>query len=162
MTEKRILILGHGRHGKDTVAEIVHEITGLTFVSSSRAMLDIIYPVLRIVTGLTDKEELFDQRTENRELWKELINLYNAADKSALARRICEITDIYVGMRDDQEYEASKHLFDHVLWVDASARKDPDPTMLIQYDETMTRIDNNGTIDELWFQVEELRERGIL
>lgn len=159
---KKILILGHGRHGKDTVAEIIHDLTGLTYTSSSRAMLDIIYPVLTLVTGITDKEELFEKRTENRELWKELINLYNAADKSALAQRICGVTDIYVGMRDDQEFEASRHLFDLILWVDAEQRHPPDPTMLIKKQPGMQWIDNNGDLDELWKQVKLLQHRYLI
>ena len=42
-----ILIIGHARHGKDTVAEFLEEIFGLTFMSSSQAAADIfIYEVL--------------------------------------------------------------------------------------------------------------------
>ena len=148
---KKVLILGHGRNGKDTAAEILNEMYGYTYISSSRAMLDEIYPALTWITGIEDKEELFEKRSESRELWKRLIDLYNAADKAALAKLISQKTDVYVGMRSDVEYAASKHLFDVVLWIDASDRvASVDPTMMIQYDEhEMYWVDNNYPIDSI-------------
>lgn len=147
----KILILGHARHGKDTVAEMLQEMYGLTFSSSSRAALDAIYPVLSLTYPEWSKEEMFTNRMHCRELWKRLISLYNAADKSALCRKILETSDIYVGMRCDQEYEACKELFDLVLWIDASKRHpEKDSTMLIKHTiGEMLFIDNNGTLDDL-------------
>lgn len=154
----KILILGHARHGKDTVAEMLCEMTGLKFTSSSHACLDVIAPVVELVTGETDKEKMFEQRTEHRELWKRLIGLYTANDKAALARKILETSDVYVGMRCPLEYEASKHLFDAIVWVDATGRLGTvDSTMGIERDCDMIHLNNAGSIRDLLEQVKWLK-----
>ena len=146
----KILILGHGRHGKDTAAKIISEVCDISFVSSSWAALDAIYPALKITTGIDSKIELYNRRHENRELWKSLIGLYNTPDKTALTKHILSKNDMYVGMRCKDEYEHSKILFDHVFWVDRSNIETVDKSMSIEYNpETMIMIDNNGTLDEL-------------
>jgi len=129
----KILILGHGGHGKDTFAEMIQRKWGLTFQSSSRAALDAIYPHLVSTLGITDKEELYRTRSENRGLWKGLITAYNTPDKSRLACKIIETSDMYVGMRCINEYQASKHLFDKVYFVDAMIRLPTESTMSIPY-----------------------------
>lgn len=164
----KILILGHGRHGKDEVAALLQRLAGLTFTSSSWACAELLKPVLDVIdpplTYTSDGrcgrtvQEHFDRRHNNRMLWKELISLYNAADPSALARRITEHADIYVGMRAMREFNASAHLFDHIIWVDASQRVDyVDPTLEIPFCKaTMVLIDNNGTLEDLAARVASL------
>lgn len=156
----KILILGHGRHGKDTFAELMSKHAGLTFISSSYACAEVLKPVLDLVgqDGPISPEEHYARRHKDRELWKRLICLYNAADPSALARLIVSKCDMYVGMRSAREYEASKHLFDHIYWVDASGRVDyKDPTIEIEFDETcMTLVDNNGALSDLEKKVFEM------
>lgn len=45
---KKFLVIGHARHGKDTFAEILEEVFGLKFKSSSQAAVDIfIYDALK-------------------------------------------------------------------------------------------------------------------
>ncbi len=155
----KILILGHGRHGKDTVAEILEGMLGFKFISSSYACLQVIKPLLLAarpehLTYATD-EEIYEDRINCRDLWKEAITLVNTPDKSHLAKLVLEQADTYVGMRCNQEFLASKDLFDLVIWVDAFERiPDADPTMDIEYDPSyMVRIDNNGGLDALGFQL---------
>lgn len=134
----KILILGHGGHGKDTVAAMLAKLTGMKFTSSSRAALDVIYPTLKEIYGNTDKMWYFNMRRSHRLLWKELISLYNTPDKAALTKHILKDNDIYVGMRSLDEYEASKDLFDHIIYVDAFTRLGEDgidPSMEIPYEE---------------------------
>lgn len=153
----KILILGHGRHGKDTAADIISSITGLVHGSSSRVALDAIWPCLNLIKKYDDKETAFECRNatfENRMLWKELISLYNTPDKSALCRLILERNDIYVGMRCDKEYEVCKDLFDHVFWIDAVDRHPEEPSMLIKYTPDMLYIDNNQDLDYMEEQIE--------
>lgn len=145
----KYLILGHGRHGKDTVAEILREDFGISFQSSSRAACEIF-----IFQHLQDRgweyedlDDCYADRHNCREMWKELITGYNPPnDKSKLCREILEHNDCYVGMRCQLEYEASKSLFDHVLWVDALKRHPTDTTMTIHRDESMIVIDNNSSL----------------
>lgn len=146
----KILILGHGRHGKDTAANYISKKYDLDFVSSSYAALDAIYPVLKMVCNYQSKFALYNTRHENRELWKALISLYNTPDKAALAKHILGLNDMYVGMRCCEEYQASKGFFDHIIWVDRSDYEPDDVSMSILYDpEVMLWLDNNGDHDWL-------------
>lgn len=147
----KILILGHGTHGKDTVAELLQKYGKFTFRSSSWTCAEALKPVLDAVNGEQSVLEHFQDRHKHRELWKRLISLYNAADPSALAQLILEKCDMYVGMRSMREYTASAHLFDLILWVDSSERVDyVDPTMEIPYQPaTMLRVPNNGDLADL-------------
>lgn len=141
----KILILGHGGHGKDTFAEMVQKRWGLTFQSSSRAALDAIYPHLVATLGVTDKEELFATRSSHRGLWKSLITAYNTPDKTRLTKLILSTSDIYVGMRCADEYAVSKHLFDRIYFVDASIRVPEEPSMMIKYSPNeMEYVYNHG------------------
>lgn len=156
----KILILGHGRHGKDTAAAYIADSLDLRVISSSFAALDVIHPVLSMVSKYKSKLALFNTRHENRELWKELITLYNTPDKTALSKLILAKSDIYVGMRCRLEYEASKELFDYVIWVDASDRAPQDESMDIYFNpESMILLDNNGTLDDLNTNVTALLEK---
>ncbi len=150
----KILILGHGGHGKDTFAEMVQAKWGFTFQSSSRAALDAIYPHLVTTLGITDKEELFATRSSHRNLWKSLITSYNTPDKSRLCRKILETSDAYVGMRCIDEYQASKHLFDKIYFVDAMIRLPAEESMTIPYlPLEMEYIYNHGSKSHLREQV---------
>lgn len=143
----KILILGHGEHGKDTVAKIVTEYTGLRFESSSLAAAEIaVWPHM---PQYGSAEECYQDRRNRREEWRQLITDYNTPDKSRLCRQILARCDGYVGMRCPLEYAASRPLFDHVLWVDARQRVEQhDPTMKIPLGPEMTVIDNNGPLRE--------------
>jgi hypothetical protein len=153
----KILILGHGRHGKDTVAEILESTLGLTFTSSSYACLQVIKPVLcaaRDYEDFTD-DEIYAARVNCRDLWKEAITLVNTPDKSYLAKLVLEQSDMYVGMRCNQEFLASKDLFDLVIWVEAFERiPEADPTLDIEFDDSfMIKVENNKGLAELGFQL---------
>jgi hypothetical protein len=148
----KILIIGHARHGKDTFAQLLCEATAnrLSFTSSSEAALDAIWPALKLMTGLTDKVSAFASRHLHRDLWKELISLYNAADKSALCKKILKQSDIYVGMRCAEEFAATKNLFDFIFYIKADSRKPQEPSMHIPFDpKTMLLIENNGSTEAL-------------
>lgn len=151
----KILILGHGQHGKDTFAEYLSKYSGLTFTSSSRAALDVIWPALQAAAGILNKELAYNTRHYYRHLWKELISLYNTPDKAALVKHVLASHDMYVGLRCPEEFEASKHLFDHIFWADASDRKPLEASMGIEFDrETMIRVDNNDNLGILDVQAE--------
>jgi len=148
----KFLLLGHAQHGKDTVAELMTKHWGISWQSSSVAALDIfMFRILKELFGYTYPMEAYKDRHSHRLLWKELITAYNYNDRARLCREILEVNgnDMYIGMRCQLEYEASKHLFSEIFWVDASERKPPDPSMGIEYDPHMITIDNNGTEREL-------------
>lgn len=147
----KLLILGHGNSGKDTAAEILNDSIGMTYISSSYAALKLfLYNVLQPVYGYHSPTECYEDRRNHREVWKRLITDYNTPDKGRLCREILAEYDCYVGMRCKEEFEATKHLFAKILWIDASKRLPSDPSMTIEFDpETMWKVDNNGLESQL-------------
>jgi deoxyadenosine/deoxycytidine kinase len=147
MHNKKILIIGHGGSGKDTVSNIIANRLDLTFTSSSRFVLEnIIYPKLQ--NFYKSAEDCFNDRRNNRELWHDLILAHNAIDKAKLIKDILYGNDIYCGLRNYEEFKAGKHLFDYVIYVDAGIRVAHDSTMQIPKKEADFVFNNNDDWDK--------------
>jgi hypothetical protein len=151
---KRLLILGWARHGKDTAAEYLRDKHGVRFASSSYFLAEkVVMPELsKRGIEYASLDDCYADRVNHRALWRDIIAEYNGDDPARLARAILADCDCYVGMRTAHEYAAAKPLFDHVLWVDASARGLPPEgrdSMDIDYAPDMIRIDNSGTLEQL-------------
>lgn len=149
-----LLIVGHARHGKDTVAELLKEYYDLDFVSSSQACADIfIYDALKDKYGYKTPEECFQDRVNHRDEWYQMICDYNKEDKAKLAKEILKYNNTYVGMRDWSEIQEclKQELFDLVIWVDASERlpQENSSSFNITKADADIIIENNGTLDEL-------------
>lgn len=120
MKKPRILIIGHARHGKDTVAEIIQDVLGLTYKGSSQAASEIfLYNALKDKYGYSTPEECFEDRVNHRAEWHDLICEYNKEDPTRLARAIMEVADMYVGMRSKREIDScvNQRVFDYVIGV---------------------------------------------
>ena len=148
-----LLIIGHARHGKDTLAEIWDEVYGLRHQNSSMMCARIfIYDALKDKYGYNSVEECFEDRVNHRQEWFEMISKYNSPDKSSIGTAIMSRVDCYTGMRCKQEIEAckAKGLFKLIIWVDASDRHGPeDPSSFdITEDDADIIIQNNGTLEE--------------
>ena len=116
----KILIIGSARHGKDTLAEFVQESFGLTFKSSSQAASEIfIYEELKEKYGYKSSLLCFRDRVNHRAEWHDLICNYNKLDKAALAKKILATSDMYVGMRSNDELDhcVEENLFDWIVGV---------------------------------------------
>ena len=147
----KLLIVGDGESGKDTVAAMFAE-KGMTFKSSSRAALEIfLYDLLKQELGYDDIEEAYKDRRNFRTLWKLCISVYNLGDPARLCREILANNDIYVGMRSKVELEVSRKLFDAVIWVKRDVPKDP--TCEITEEMCDFTIDNRGSLVETRKQV---------
>ena len=150
----RLLIVGHARHGKDTVAELLKEYYGLDFISSSQACANIfIYDALKEKYGYQTPEECFQDRVNHRDEWYRMICDYNKEDKARLAKDILKYNNTYVGMRDWSEIQEclKQELFDLVIWVDASERlpQEDSSSFNITKNDADIIIENNGTLEEL-------------
>lgn len=151
--EIKLLLVGHCRHGKDSLAEILHENFGLSFISSSQACADIfIYDALKEKYGYKTPEECFNDRVNHRQEWYELICEYNKDDKARLAKEILKYNNTYVGMRDSSEIKEclKQGLFDLIIWVDASKRlprEDSSSFNITEADADIV-IENNGSFEE--------------
>jgi hypothetical protein len=141
----KVLILGHARHGKDTVAELLTEMFGLKSISSSMFACErFIFPEMQ--NRYADLAACFEDRVNHRQFWFDAICGFNKHDKLALTKEILATSDVYIGMRCADEFAAAldEKLFDKILWVDASARHGRDLTMKIVFDaDNMIQIDNN-------------------
>lgn len=158
------LILGHAQHAKDTFAEML----GMSYSSSSEKALDLfLFESLnqnRTIEGIepyNSKKEAYDDRFNNRATWYSEICVFNEHDKARLAKEILRDSDIYVGMRSNEEYQEciKQDIFDFIIWIDASKRKplEPKSSMSIEFDkEKMIYIDNNSGLSELKDQAENL------
>ena len=148
----KYLILGHGRHGKDTAAEFLRDKFGVKFKSSSFAAAEIfLFDKLKDEFGYKTIEECYDDRLNNRARWHDEISAYNKP-LHRLASNILAENDCYVGMRSDLEVNSCMEngLFDKVFWVDASKRKPKEgkDSFNVKFDPTyMIWIDNNISIE---------------
>ena len=150
----KILIIGHARHGKDTVAEMIEEEFGLSFLSSSMACAEIfIYNELKVKYGYESFEECFEDRMNHREEWYNMICDYNKDDAARLAKAITSKNDMYVGMRDDREINKSRKdgVFDYIIGV-FDPRKPLEPKESFNIDlwkQSDVIIPNAQGLDEL-------------
>ena len=156
----KLMIMGDGNHGKDYVATLF---APMTFMSSSWAAAErVVYPVLRDLYNYQSVEQCHADRRHHRDEWYNLIREYNSPEPTRLAREIYAEYDIYVGVRNPDEYFAIRdsRLFDWSIWVDASRREDPEPqsSMGLCAEDADFVLDNNGTKAELRARVTSLRE----
>lgn len=182
---KKILLLGYGRHGKDTVAEMLRDDYGYSFTSSSMACAEkVMLPHFRMLREAyvnckidergkfdlppiyADALECYNDRHNHRATWFKAIEAFNTPDKAALGKMIFEGYDIYCGLRSAREFAAVKNsgLYDVCIWVDATARGVP-----VESRDSCTVepwmadyvLDNNGSIDELRFNLKQLMENSV-
>lgn len=146
----KLLIIGYGRHGKDTVAEMLEADYGFKFVSSSEFVgREVMWDNWGCAV-YSDFEEMFEDRVNNRVLWMQMISAYNTPDKTKTATTMLERGyDLYVGMRKLDELRAcqEKGIFDYVVWVDGSKRLPPETGSMditLENSNADYVIDNNG------------------
>jgi len=158
----KLLIIGYARHGKDTVAEILSQQYGYTYMSSSQfCAKKVVYPVLQPLYNYQSVDECFQDRIHHRKEWFDLITDYNQPDRSRLGKAIFEVSHIYCGLRNYEEFVSLRKdkVFDYSIWVDRSQHLPPeDKTSNTLYSSLADlTIDNNGTLEDLHRRVDELR-----
>jgi len=156
----QLLVIGHGRHGKDTAAEILADLCGLRFVSSSEfAAQKAVFP---LVSDLyEDWRAAYADRHAHRELWYHAIRAYNLRPGPSLAEQILAGHEIYTGMRSRAEFEQSRKIFNRVIWIDRSEKEPPEPegSMELCAADADWVVDNNGCLTYLRGQILEGLER---
>jgi dephospho-CoA kinase len=162
----RIVITGHGRHGKDTVSEILRNRYAFTFTSSSAYVARrAVFPTLRERYGYETVEQCYEDRHAHRQEWYDLIVEYNTPDRARLGRELLSEFNIYCGLRSLEELEAlrAEQLVDHVVWVDASGRLplEPASSLTIRAQHADHVVDNNGTLEQLVVEVDDLMRKII-
>jgi hypothetical protein len=157
----KLLVIGHGRHGKDTFCEILRDYHGYKFISSSEFCL---HETIWDNWGrrrYKTKEDCYQGRHFHRATWANMISEYNRVDKTKTASTMFyRGYDIYCGMRRRDELEACNdaQTFEHVVWVDRSDHLPPEDASsmeLTEKDATVV-VDNNGSMRDLWLTVDDL------
>jgi hypothetical protein len=156
-----ILILGHARHGKTTIAEMMEDEYGLTFKDSSMASAEIfIYDELKDKYNYETFEECYSDRKQHRDEWFKLICDYNYPDKSKLAKEILNRADVYVGMRSNDELQEciKQNIFDLIIGVyRPTFPEEPKTSFDINlWKECDIIIPNDGTLTELRTKINKL------
>jgi hypothetical protein len=163
MNTQKLLVIGHGRHGKDTVCEILRDDYKCKFISSSHFVCNEVIWDDWGVWNYTDKTLCYADRGNHRALWADMIAKYNTPDKSRTATgMIAAGYDIYCGMRRRDELEATRHLFDKIVWVDRSLHLPPEPasSMDLTAQDATHFLNNNGTLQDLRRNVEKIMALG--
>ena len=161
MHKKKLLVIGHGRHGKDTVCEILRDKYGYSFESSSKfCSKRFIYDMLKKKYNYNDEEECYADRHNHRAEWYNAICDYNQPDAVKLGSDIFHEHDIYCGLRNKREYFAMRNtgVFDYAIWVDRSDYLPPESEESMSLKPWMAdyHIDNNGTLNDLEFWIQDL------
>jgi len=152
MKNLKIFICGPGRHGKDTVAEILKEKYGLTFESSSMFCAKHVCRPWLEALGVTynSLEECYADRVNRRIDWYNAIRDYNKGDEARLSAKIFSHYNVYVGIRSRVEFLTAKKLSNLSIWVDSSSRiKEIDPTIKILPGDCDIILDNNDSVESL-------------
>lgn len=155
----KLVIIGHGRHGKDTVCEILRDKYNFRFISSSQYCSEnVVFPVLSNIYGYSTVEQCYNDRHNHRKEWYDLIANHNSDDPSRLGKEILTKFDIYCGLRRKEELQSlvDQDVCDYVIWVDASKRLPPEDESSCTVTQSMAdyTIDNNTTYENLVKNIE--------
>lgn len=137
---KRALVIGHGEHGKGTVAKALADAIGEDNIATSEHVAHLVYDAVRRQGAYASLLECYQDRVNNRDFWAGFLALYCRHDKARIVRDIYEmgyaVTD---GVRRPDELMAAitEGLVDVIYWVDAGPRKPPEPSMAIDFMELM-------------------------
>jgi hypothetical protein len=153
----RMMVVGHGRHGKDTAGEILRNDYGARFVSSSWFMADkVVFPHFEANQPgkYASVQQCYDDRANERATWFNLIAESNAQDLTTLGRAIFREYDLYVGNRNSREFNALRNagVFDVSIWIDACERveyREPRSSLTIEPWMCDYIVDNNGDLANL-------------
>jgi hypothetical protein len=161
MNKLKLLVIGHGRHGKDTVCEMLRDKYGYSFESSSQFCSTLfIYDQLKEQYGYASEEQCYADRHNHRAEWYDAICAYNVPDAARLGREMFDAYDIYCGLRNKKEFHAMKNtgVFDYAIWVDRSDHLPPESKDSMSLEQWMAdfTIDNNGTLEDLEFNLDRL------
>lgn len=156
---KRVLFVGHGRHGKDTACEELSKATGWKNAGTTSLYLTpyVIKEYERLGMGHL-RNDAYLHRHQNRELWRRVGDEIRQNDPALLVKEALKVGPITGGCRGLPEIEAVRResVVDLIVWVDASKRLPPDPTVEFGPEVADLILANNGTEAEFRYKIQRL------
>lgn len=140
---KKLLIVGHGRHGKDEAAMHLSKITPLRYAGScSWAVLPLMAEYLNI-----HPQQAWETRHQMRELWKSHCDELRRFNPARLMARALQSGDIVTGCRQLVELEAAKSqkIVDYILWIERPGTP-TDPTVDFGPEHADEILTNDGSL----------------
>lgn len=163
---RKLLIVGHKGHGKDTAAEYMRDAHGIPYQGSSLLCAPFVHDAMITLGHMYPNDTAcYEDRDNHRPFWYQAIRLYNINDKTKVSAAIFDSCSIYAGIRDPEEYAATLLKFDPiVIWIDASNRKplESAESMKLTYGSPMLYINNNETKENLYKQLDNIANLVLL
>lgn len=158
-----VLIIGHSEHGKSDVAKALCKHFGWTEGESSYVCKEIVFEeLIKRGYNYSTPQEAWEDRRNNKQVWKEIIKDYNSGDLARLTKKIFTDNELYVGLRDGEEFTTAymSGEFDVIVYVDAWDRKPNFDVNNLDIPRGMADvvIDNNKGLEELKEEIDVLIE----
>lgn len=156
--QRRFMVVGHGRAGKDETAIYLAKTLGLRYEGSTSLSIKPIITSGMYDNNRTELQELcYSTRHDNRKYWYDFANMLRQIDPLLLIKLTLSYSDILVGTRSFQELENGVQLFrpTDILWLDRNVPADPtlefrsSDLSKYKYMSNIWNVDNNGSISEL-------------
>jgi hypothetical protein len=151
----KLMVIGYAQHGKDTVCSILHDLYGLSHVSSSFFCLQkcVRADLEKLGFSYASDADCYADRSNHRAAWFDSIASYNRNNPARLGIELLTEFDIYCGLRNQLEFSALKaeKAFDVCFWVDRSEHVPPEDksSMTLNISHADYIIDNNGDLAQL-------------
>lgn len=168
LANRKVVVMGHARHGKDTVAERLRDTFGLQYRGSSEICAEFVKQEMQDlqIKHYPTVEACFEDRGNFRADWHKIIHDYNRGDPARLGKLIFSQADIYCGIRDVDELNGIVAEFDPILvWVSADSRVPQEDSSSINISfnkDTMIPLLNDGTLDQLYRNIDDFVFEHIL
>lgn len=122
----RVLLVGHGRSGKDEAGEWFSRETVLKFSGSASKYL---LPFVAAKLGIPE-DEAYASRHAMRETWYRIGNQLREQDQLILVNQALQHGDVVAGIRSKRELAdvVAQQLVSHVIWIER-ADTPLDPTL---------------------------------
>ena len=161
VTDPKILIIGYSEAGKTTASKLLAKQNNTECMGTAQVIMREIWVDCFQFSAKTPSElgeqASFIKKLKLAERFGDLFRIYmrdvgnrlRSDDPAALAKACLELDfPIVEGVRTCEEFNACKHLFDEILWIDRELATPNETDELVPSDADKI-IDNNGTIDEL-------------
>ena len=142
---KRILVVGHGRVGKDTACEYLAKVTNLRFAGTTSLYLTK-FVAERLGVSV---QEAYRTRHQNRNLWHRIGKEVRKKDPGFLLRESLANAEIVGGICDLEEMAVCRQerLVDLVVWIN-NDRVPADSTIKFSERDCDISVPNHWSLEE--------------